>query len=50
MAAMVQVIYPKYSKHFAKIADIFSTDMIAVSVQTKCIIFFYLSFYGTWDT
>ena len=39
MAAMVQVIYPKYSKHFSKIADIFSTAMIALSVQKKCITF-----------
>ena len=48
MAAMVQVIYPKYSKHFNKNADIFSTDMIALSVQKKYDI--YLSFYSTWDT
>ena len=48
MAAMVQVIYRKYSKYLSKIADIFSTGMIALSVQKNYDI--YLSFYSTWDT
>ena len=50
MAVMVQVIYPKYSKHFNKNADIFSTDMIALCICPNKMYNIYLSFYRTWDT
>ena len=41
MAAMVQFIYPKYSKHFSKIANIFSKQ-IALSVHKRCITFIWV--------
>ena len=42
MAAMVQFIYPKYSKHFSKIADIYSMDRLLYLSIKKCITFFWV--------
>ena len=47
MAAMVQFIHPKYSKHFSKIADIFSMDrLLYLSIKNVKRLFEFLSYLG----
>ena len=47
MAAMVQFIYPKYSKHFSKIADIYSMDrLLYLSIKNVKRLFEFLSYLG----